>query len=286
MDDELPLRTRFAPPDAETGALLETSLRTEEEADTDPLSSSLPRSDEPNNNDGFSLSSDYNAKKGMRQRRSNSRSLDVLFSVVHCLQRVRIPRSCLPCLPPGEDNNADGAIALCTGLDRVLLGTVPASKSVKICHLKPPQYFWYMVSGTLCDVVQFAIDYGLCHRMFGIQDPSVCWALSFSLSISARHSSHRYFVFGSYVGGYWNSLGRMYAGYSIIIVISTIFNIIMTKVALIDHYVAWVITLLWTGIVNYFILKKLWSFGDTDADKKSIKDNPSTHASGPAVIDL
>eukprot|EP00978_Attheya_sp_CCMP212_P016386 scaffold42933_cov46-Attheya_sp.AAC.3 len=56
MDDESPLGTRFASPDAETGALLETSLRTEEEADTDPWSISLPHSDaEPNNNDGFSL---------------------------------------------------------------------------------------------------------------------------------------------------------------------------------------------------------------------------------------
>ena len=78
----------------------------------------------------------------------------------------------------------------------------------------------------------------------------------------------------------------MYTGYSIIIVISTIFNILMTKVALIDRYVAWVITLLWTGIVNYFILKKLWSFGDTAAENKSVKDNPSINASNTAVIEL
>jgi putative flippase GtrA len=53
----------------------------------------------------------------------------------------------------------------------------------------------------------------------------------------------------------------MYAGYSVIIVLSTIFNIFMTRYAELPHYVAWVVTLLWTGIVNYFILKKLWTFG-------------------------
>lgn len=53
----------------------------------------------------------------------------------------------------------------------------------------------------------------------------------------------------------------MYIGYSIIISLSTLFNVIMTKFAGLPHYVAWIVTLLWTGIVNYFILKKIWSFG-------------------------
>jgi putative flippase GtrA len=67
----------------------------------------------------------------------------------------------------------------------------------------------------------------------------------------------------------------MYAGYSIIIVISTIFNIVMTRKLELQHYVAWVITLLWTGIVNYFILKKLWTFGKKDdSDKDEKIDDP------------
>jgi hypothetical protein len=99
------------------------------------------------------------------------------------------------------------------------------------------------------------------HVTWGIEDASLCWALGFGMSIIFRHTSHRYLVFGDYVGGYAKSLLRMYGGYSIIIVISTMFNIIMTKLAKMNHYAAWIITLLWTGIVNYFILKKIWSFG-------------------------
>lgn len=61
---------------------------------------------------------------------------------------------------------------------------------------------------------------------------------------------------------------RMYGGYSIIMVISTIFNIIMTKAMHFTHYQAWITTLLWTGIVNYFILKHIWSFGGPTASDK------------------
>jgi len=68
----------------------------------------------------------------------------------------------------------------------------------------------------------------------------------------------------------------MYAGYSIIMVISTIFNIVMTKVFLFSHYTAWIATLLWTGIVNYFILKHIWSFGGSSGDKDKRKEGGSS----------
>lgn len=144
------------------------------------------------------------------------------------------------------------------GLDRVVFGTSSAADVVELAGVKPPRYLWYMLSGVMCDILQLSMDIML--HMY-IQDASICWATTFFLSVVARHSSHRYLVFGDYVGGYWASLGRMYGGYSIIIVLSTIFNILMTRVATLSHYGAWIFTLLWTGVANYFILKKLWSFG-------------------------
>jgi nitrogen fixation protein FixH len=67
----------------------------------------------------------------------------------------------------------------------------------------------------------------------------------------------------------------MYAGYSIIIVLSTFFNIVITKKMDMPHVFAWIVTMLWTGIVNYFILKKLWSFDGRikkeDDDKNDIE---------------
>jgi len=152
-----------------------------------------------------------------------------------------------------------GTIPLLQGADQVLSGKSPASRAVRICGSKPPQYLWFVLSGGGCDIVQFAIDY-LLHVGLLIESATVCWTLGFFFSIVIRHSSHRYLVFGDYVGGYYNSLIRMYGGYSFSIVASMLFNWIMTSVLSVPHYVAWTVTLLWTGGFNYFMLKRLWSF--------------------------
>ena len=162
-----------------------------------------------------------------------------------------------PSTTPSVEFQEDGAYWI-EGLDRVVFGTSSAAEVVRLAGVQPPRYLWYMLSGAMCDVIQLCMDM-LLHTQ--IQDASVCWAVTFFLSVVFRHSFHRYLVFGDYVGGYKASLARMYGGYSIIIVLSTIFNILMTRVATFSHYVAWILTLLWTGIANYFILKKLWSFG-------------------------
>jgi len=151
-------------------------------------------------------------------------------------------------------------ISLISGVDKVAFGTVSAAEAVEICGVKPMQYLWYMLSGAICDVIQLLIDCFL-HFGVGIEDASICWLMSFFISVAFRHTTHRYLVFGDYVGGYSNSLLRMYGGYSVIIVLSTLFNIAITKVIKVPHYVGFIFTLGWTGIVNYFILKKLWSFG-------------------------
>ena len=140
--------------------------------------------------------------------------------------------------------------------------------STQTRHLTLFIYF----NAVCCDIIQLCIDCCLYYAL-NITDPSACWVLGFGLSIIFRHSFHRYLVFGAYVGGYWNSLKRMYAGYSIIIVISTVFNIVMTQTFHFSHYTAWISTLLWTGIVNYFILKHIWSFGGPT--RTSDKNNAS-----------
>lgn len=159
-------------------------------------------------------------------------------------------------------------IYLVTGLDRVVYGTVAAADAIRIAGIQPPRYLWYMLSGAGCDILQLIMDMIL-HFLFGIHDASICWAVSFFLSIVFRHTSHRYLVFGDYVGGYRKSLLRMYAAYSIIIVLSTLFNILMVQMASISHYLAWILTLLWTGIANYFILKRIWTFGGGSSSSSS-----------------
>ena len=81
----------------------------------------------------------------------------VLHSMVDRIQKLRIRRS-----------DGEGA-ALIEGLDRVVFGTVSAAEAVSLCGVQPPQYLWYVLSGAICDVIQFLIDCTL-HFGVGIED--------------------------------------------------------------------------------------------------------------------
>ncbi len=187
-----------------------------------------------------------------------------LAKTIHWLESQEAP-ACIAKRRRGEK------VFWVSGLNKVLYGTQPAAEVVRVAGIKPPRYLCYMVSGSGCDIIQFIL-YVLAYKQF--EDASLSWAASFGGSIVFRHTTHRYLVFGDYVGGYWASLRRMYAGYSIIIVLSTIFNYVVMKYLDMPHVLAWILTLLWTGIVNYLILKKLWSFdGSGKKERKSLEKN-------------
>lgn len=210
----------------------------------------------------------------------SSRRTTIIVRVISYIESVKVPWSKSKSKSKNDnDNNNDGGqqhndvVYVISGMERVLYGTQAAADVVTICGIHPPRYLFYMVSGFVCDILQFTIDALL---FLQLQDASACWAISFMISIVFRHTTHRYLVFGDYVGGYWKSLGRMYAGYSIIIALSTLFNIAMTHYVHVPHMVGFVVTLLWTGIVNYFILKKLWSFGGPASNNEKKTDAEAT----------
>lgn len=129
----------------------------------------------------------------------------------------------------------------------------------KIFGYKVPQYFWFVVSGALCDVFQAVVDYII--SIFYVlqwEKPTICWTLSYIISIWLRHSSHRVLVFGEFEGTYCASLTKTYFTYSSSIVISMVTNHFIVEFLHFSHRDAWIITMLWTGIVNYFLLKASW----------------------------
>jgi hypothetical protein len=116
-------------------------------------------------------------------------------------------------------------------------------EKAQICGVKVPLYFWFMLSGAICDIFQAVIDYGISLVYFlEWEKATVCWTLSYTLSIWIRHSSHRILVFGDYEGTYIASLLRTYFTYSSSIVISMFSNHIFTSVFLLSHREAWIIT--------------------------------------------
>jgi len=124
---------------------------------------------------------------------------------------------------------------------------------------KVPQYAWFVLSGALCDVVQALIDY-LVFLVYTLEweRATVCWTASYTLSIVVRHYSHRLLVFGEYEGTYCMSLARTYLTYSSSIMISMITNHFLVSLLEFTHQQAWVVTMLWTGVYNYFMLRASW----------------------------
>ena len=133
-----------------------------------------------------------------------------------------------------------------------------------------PLYFWFVLSGGICDIIQAFIDYGISLVYVSTwEKATVCWTLSYILSIWVRHFSHRILVFGDYEGTYLSSLTRTYLTYSSSIVISMITNHLLVSYLLFSHRQAWIITMLWTGLYNYFMLKASWRGGSPVVDSGS-----------------
>jgi putative flippase GtrA len=142
---------------------------------------------------------------------------------------------------------------------------------------KVPHYCWFVLSGGMCDIVQAFIDYGIyLLYVFEWERATVCWTLSYTISIIIRHFSHRLLVFGEFEGTYCSSLTRTYMTYSSSIVISMLTNHLIVSFLNYSHRTAWIITMLWTGIYNYFMLKASWgrktpANGGVDAINNTIK---------------
>jgi putative flippase GtrA len=149
-------------------------------------------------------------------------------------------------------------------------------EKAQICGYKLPQYFWFVISGALCDVIQACLDYLISLvYVFEWEKVTVCWTLSYCLSIFVRHTSHRFIVFGEYEGTYWSSLMRTYLAYSSSIVISIVTNHLLVNMVQLSHKEAWIATMLWTGLFNYFVLKASWKAGGDKTSSASSTSNTS-----------
>ena len=84
-------------------------------------------------------------------------------------------------------------------------------------------------------------------------------------------------VFGEFEGTYCSSLGRTYLAYSSSIVISMFMNHYLVEGFGLEHKIAYLITMLGTGIYNYFALKASWRKGgaaSSNAASSRISDTP------------
>ena len=67
-------------------------------------------------------------------------------------------------------------------------------------------------------------------------------------------------------------------GYSVTIVLSTILNYILNRILEVNLFLLAILTMAWTGVVNYFILKYFWNIGSSKS--KSTMSSASSKNGG------
>jgi len=99
-------------------------------------------------------------KEEMKNRRISSGTSRMARHVVDRLQGIYLSKKFSSYIPVSTEDGGNaggimhpsGRIPLVKGLDRVLSGAQPAAESVAICGIKPYRYFWYMLSGSKCNI--------------------------------------------------------------------------------------------------------------------------------------
>ena len=148
----------------------------------------------------------------------------------------------------------------------------PLADRVRCGGRRLPRYAWYMLSGAICDVLQFLIDRvvytSALVAMLPYERDTVSWTVAYVLTIAMRHETHRIFVFGAYEGSYWRNLGKMYMTYATTIAASIVLRSMLARAAeylppiLLAYASArtygYFATMLFTGIFSYFALKRAW----------------------------
>ena len=146
---------------------------------------------------------------------------------------------CVSCAPSAELSLADSCL---------------------VCGRRPPRFLFFAISGSLCNIAQLALDRAL---LAMLPDdvwwiPTVCWTLSYTLSVSLRHASHAYFVFGQHSDPACIALGKTYLTYMSTIVASTAINLALIGGTSIKSDAALILTASFSVVWSYFALKYTW----------------------------
>ncbi|EFC36889.1 predicted protein [Naegleria gruberi] len=127
--------------------------------------------------------------------------------------------------------------------------------------------FLFQVS-TIIGTFIFFLFYHFLYQFITAEDEStkssLCWLLSYSLSIWCQYELHCRIVFGKRSNSeYWRSLIRTYFVYGISMVFSTILNYMLVGYFKVGHTYAWILSLILVGILNYFTVSK-FAFADSE----------------------
>lgn len=117
------------------------------------------------------------------------------------------------------------------------------------------QFLLFVLSSTIGTLL-FYMLYTLLYMTLPFQTlkPTVCWMLGYLFSIWWQHALHRWLVF-RFAVPYWKSLLKTYLVYLVSFFLSSCLNVIMVDYMHMEHRAAWLLGLIFTGILSYFSIK-------------------------------
>ena len=141
--------------------------------------------------------------------------------------------------------------------------------------------FWFTLSGWVGTAI-FYVVYEWIHSV-GADDArrplcgvgaidaldwsSLAWTSSYALSILWQHALHRYLVFGT-AAPYLRSLVWTYLSYALSIVLSSVLNHALVSYIGVNHRVSFALTLVNTGVLNFYTVSSAFETPKTDAQAK------------------
>lgn len=102
---------------------------------------------------------------------------------------------------------------------------------------------------------------------------TVAWTSSYALSILWQHALHRYLVFGSQ-SPYLSSLFWTYLSYALSIVLSAVVQHVLLAWLGLHHRLAFGLTLVITGVINFHTVKGAFKTPDQTAAKSAANAQP------------
>ena len=168
------------------------------------------------------------------------------------------------------------------------LPPLPLSESCVACGRKPPRFLFFAISGALCNLAQLAIDRLLlaliAHGVLDLHDawyvPTVCWTVSYTLSVALRHASHSFFVFGPSADPVGYALAKTYLTYLSTILASTAINLALVGPLGQTHNAALLATATFSVVWSYVALRYTWR---SSSDASAGGDAPYGYHSVAAV---
>ena len=143
----------------------------------------------------------------------------------------------------------------------------PLAETCVVCGRSPPRFLFFVLSGSACNGVQLGLDRLL---ILALPEgrwwvPTLCWTLSYALSISVRFVSHAALVFGPHCDPPLLALGKTYLTYLSTIVSSTAINLGLVVGGGMTHELALLPTAAFSVLWSYVALSYTWASDRTQS---------------------